>query len=210
MPSISKFISQFDTTDLARPCNFKVTINPPRVLGSFVNPANFLNDVDSINTLRKIEFVCESAELPARTFSLVDQKTYGPIEQYPIQNAFNKTTLNFICSDDMLEKKFMDQWMESICTSNPTGKYNGDILLEEGGVRFDFEYKVNYISEIHIDQYDLNGEISYRASLRDAFPVEVHSMPLNWGNTNDYHRVTATFAYRYAYSTSDKTYLNNL
>lgn len=189
--NITNFISSFKNEELSRPCYFTVNIISPNSINS--------------NIERNVVFRCESAELPGRTFSLVDQKTYGPIEQYPIQSAYNKSTLSFICSGNMEEKVYFETWMNIISYSIPS---YSKLPPKSVSVKFDFNYKKNYVTDIIINQHNLSGEIIYRSILVDAFPVECHSIPLNWSQANDYNRVIVTFAYRYAFGESDKAKLN--
>lgn len=211
--TIKDFIGSF-TTDLSRPCNYMVTFkNLPTTMRN--NPA--FNSEPLNNIIRTLRLRCESADLPSRTFALVDQKTYGPIEQYPIQSAYNKATLSFISSDDMSERIFFDIWMEMMSFSSPsyyrknntTGNDNNNNPIYNG-VRFDFKYKEDYVVDINIDQLTVDGQISYRSVLVNAFPVELHSIPLRWSATNDYNRVVVTFAYRYAFSEYDTNVLNTI
>lgn len=189
--TITQFISNF-SSELSRPCDFSVDIIKP---------------VGDREVGKRISFKCESAELPGRTFSLVDQKTYGPIEQYPIQNAYNKCALTFICSGSMEEKIYFDDWMDVISYSRPS--YSDKTPPASVNVKFDFAYKSSYVVDVVINQYDLTGHIVYRAVLVDAFPVDCHAIPLSWAQTNDYSKLMVTFAYRYTYGETDKTKLNS-
>lgn len=200
--NINDFIYSFKN-EVARPCNFDITIIPN---------VNLLTKITSLGlggifagfTMAKsshLSMRCEGAELPSRTFALVDQKTYGPVELHPIQNSYDKVNFTFICSDNMEEKIFFDSWMELICMSSDVMKAAGQIGSALGintqGVNFDFEYKENYEVPIIVNQYDLTGHVSYRAVLQYAFPCSVNQLPLLWRDTDSYHRLVVTFAYRY-------------
>lgn len=212
MSNINNFLSSFKT-DIARPCNYTVELHPSAEFFGVLNRIeatdgalqNIFRKVDSLSEVKTIsEFRCEQAEFPARAFSLVDQKTYGPIEQFPVQNSYNRIPMVFMCSDDMREKLFFDLWMETICPSHPSINYN-TLNNGNGSVRFDFEYKSKYRSDVIIRQRDLNGNPSYSVALRDAFPVEVYSLPLSWRVTDDYHRLNVVFVYRYFYPLTSAT-----
>lgn len=191
--NIKDFINTFSKTEVSRPCNFTVSIIPTKSINATVE--------------KNLIFRCETAELPGRTFSLVDQKTYGPIEQYPIQSAYNKSNMVFICSDTMEEKIYFDDWMNRISYSTPTYSKTPSAAVSIS-VKFDFEYKVNYFADVMINQHDVTGKIIYRAVLVEAFPVECHSIGLNWSQFNDYNRLNVTFAYRYAYGETNPAKLN--
>lgn len=203
--NISNFISSFASknTELARPCNYEVEIIPTDKFmtgggsGSTAVTANWKIVVDNFKELSKLR--CEQAELPPRAFTLIQQKTYGPLEFYPVQNVYNKSSMTFICSDNMTEKYSFDFWMDFICPSHP--KYN-----EWGipGVRFDFDYKLNYAMNVVIRQKNLQGKSSYAVVLSEAFPTEIYSMPLSWSQKDDYHRLNVVFCYRYSYSLYDQ------
>lgn len=162
--NINNFIDSFKK-ELARPSNFEVFIE-----GMISAP-----------------FRCEASELPSRNFATVDQKTYGPVEVFPVQSFYDKIFLNFICSDDMTEKKFFDRWMEDI--SSVSGS--------NGGVRFDFSYKNTYRKNIEIKQFDITGKFSYGVKLMEAFPVSVNALSLRWDAVNTVHKLPVTISYRY-------------
>jgi hypothetical protein len=175
MSNISNFISSF-SKDTARVSNFEsLVVIPPALIGSYPNGMN------------QLRFRCEATELPGRTFATVDQKTYGPIEVFPVQNYYDKITLTFICSDTMEERKFFDKWMDYISVSTGTG----------AGVKFDFEYKQNYETTIYVNQHDLTGKLSYSLALISVFPVAINPMGLSWDAQNAIQKVPVTFAYRY-------------
>jgi len=171
--NISQFISKFNK-DVARPCNFEVII---------AQPINQISGAD----FGDLSFKCEATELPSRTFSLVEQKTYGPVQYFPVQNFYEKVNLTFLCSDDMKEKVLFDTWMEKI--SDSTGSTSP--------TQFDFNYKSNYSTQVTIIQYSLNGKVSLKTKLFEAFPISVHPLKLDWGATDEVHKLMVTFAYRY-------------
>lgn len=212
--NINNFVSQFRKTELARPYNFDVTIYPSSsflstITGSSLLGKLFLAKIFSDGKTFKTK--CEAAELPARMFSVVDQKTYGPLERTPIQNSYGPISLSFLCSDDMSEKKFFDNWMEVISISNPLGSVAGvvDELISDAlgidlgiGTRYDFLYKDDYSSSIELTQYNLSGSASYKVLLMEAWPFAVEAMPLRWSSGSEYHRVNVSFYYKYFISRS--------
>ena len=174
--NISNFIGNFQK-ETARPCNFDAII-------TCINKA--------VEIPASMVFKCEATELPSRTFSLVEQKTYGPVQYFPVQNFYEKINMTFICSGDMSEKKIFDSWMEQISTAGISGS-------NANAVQFDFNYKETYSGEVLINQYDLTGKLVYKATLFEAFPISVHPLKLDWGAANEIHKLMVTFAYRYSY-----------
>jgi hypothetical protein len=165
--SINEFKSSF-RGDLARPNKFDVNVNIPLVLIPYISSARSLN------------FRCENAQLPGRTFATTEQKTYGPIEKFPYLTTYNDIDLTFIVDDDMQQKILFDAWLNFI---NPL--YNNNI-----------RYKQEYATILTINQYDVTNKISYSCNLYDAFPVSVNQMDLDWSG-DGYHKLNVTFAYTY-------------
>jgi hypothetical protein len=165
--NINDFKASFKN-DLARVNKFDVNIPVPLTLIPYVTSA------------RQLTYRCENATLPGRTFSTVDQKTYGPIEKYPTLTSFTDIDLTFIVDDDMGEKLFFDAWLNFI---NPL--YNNN-----------FRYKSDYATVITINQYDVTNQLTYSINLYDAYPISMNQMDLDW-NSDGFHKLSVTFAYTY-------------
>lgn len=202
MSNINDFISTFKK-EVSRPSNFNVQIFPTSVdLLSALSIAAAKGGKDPSQFFRSIPMSCEAAELPSRTFNLIQQKTYGPIKQFPIQTTYSLITLTFICSDDMFEKWIFDSWMNYISNASffPMPSSLGDIvdLFTDGlPVNYDFEYKNKYEAFILITQFDNKNDPSLYSGLFHAFPVSINELPLSWSATDSIHRLAVTFAYTY-------------
>ena len=127
---------------------------------------------------RTLMLRCENAQLPGRTFATTEQRTYGPIEKHPYLVTYNDIDLTFILSDDMGTKKIFDDWLEYI---NPQRTNN-------------FGYRQDYQTDLTVRQYSVSDEITYQATLYEAFPVSMNQLDLDWSN-DGYHKLTVTFAY---------------
>jgi hypothetical protein len=163
--SINEFKSSF-TKDIARPNRFDVSIPIPLVLLPYFSSARSLN------------YRCENATLPGRTFATTEQKTYGPIEKFPYLTTYTDIDLTFIVDDDMQQKIFFDGWMDYI---NPLYNYN-------------IRYKSDYTTAITINQYDVQNKLTYSVNLYDAYPISINQMDLDWSN-DGHHKLVVTFAY---------------
>jgi hypothetical protein len=156
--------------DLARPYNFDVQIPFIEKLAPKYG-----------GTIKDLTFRCESAQLPSRTLQTTQRKIYSISEQHPVATSYNTFDATFIVSDDMMEKKFFDEWMEYI---NPTKTFN-------------VAYKDDYCGDLIVSQYDNIGNIQYSIMLIDAFPIVVNQLDLNWGNVSSTHKLSVVFAYYY-------------
>jgi hypothetical protein len=165
--SIVDFIGSFKN-DVAKPSRFEVSIEPRNLVG-----------LTPLNT--SLTYRCETAELPSKTYSTLEQK-FGsnPIEKYPYQVQFNDLSLTFIVSGDMSEKKFFDSWMEKI---SPSSSYN-------------MQYKDQYTASITIRQFNSLNQATYAIELIDAYPITVNQLDLDW-SSEGYHKLTVVFAYTY-------------
>jgi hypothetical protein len=167
MRSINDFKSSF-SGDLARTNRFDVEIPVPLTL------------IPYLKTSKTLNYRCEVANLPGRTFATTEQKTYGPIEKFPYLSTYNDIDLTFIVDDDMSQKFLFDGWLNYI---NPNYNYN-------------LRYKENYATTLTINQYDVSNEKTYTVSLFDAFPISMNQLDLDW-NGEGYHKLSVTFAYTY-------------
>lgn len=203
MSNISTFISSFNNTELSRAYNFTVDIGVPGGVLNLIN--NFISTDPTSAELKDawsgvglgstLSLRCDSAELPGRTFAIVEQKTYGPVNKFPVQNAYDQITLSFLCSDDMREKVFFDSWL-SFISANYYSAIPG-IGASFGRLAFDFEYKDNYATNITVTQKTLDGRDAYKSILKEAFPISVNAMPLSWEAQNTINKISVTFAFRY-------------
>jgi len=165
--TLNDFKSSF-SGDLARTSRFDVEIPLPLTLVPYIKSA------------RRLNYRCEVANLPGRTFATTDQKTYGPIEKHPYLTTYSDIDLTFIVDDDMQQRLLFDGWLNYI---NPTYNYN-------------MRYKENYATTLTINQYNVSNEKTYAVSLMDAYPISMNQLDLDW-NGDGYHKLTVTFAYTY-------------
>lgn len=162
--------------EFAKPSKFKVTI--------------FRSNVSDVNIARGLSFQCETTELPGYTLNTSEAKVYGPSWHVATTPTYTDLSLTFLCASDMWEKKYFDDWMQTII---PTGYATVDEPSPHP------EYREKYLSTIRIDQYseygdDRNHEIPYRVMVFDAFPINLAPLPLNWGD-DGVHRLNVTFKY---------------
>lgn len=174
----SEVYSHVNKYDISRPYLFDVKFTFP------INEKYF----DKFLTYgRDLTLSCFNAELPGRTFATTEQKYYGPTQKFPLMTSYNDITLEFICRDvDFLEKKLFDIWFDII---NPPN-FNPD-----NSFSYNFIYKQEYTANIIITQYSLSGAKLYSVELKDAFPIAMDPLELNWGDGDGLHKLSVTFAY---------------
>ena len=170
MATIQEFRSSF-VGDLAKPSRFDV------VIGHLPDAIATQSGIDT----KTLSLRCEAAELPGRSFAVVENKIYGTSDKYVYQTSFNDSSMTFIVSDTMQERYVFDCWMKIMQPSNT----------------WNFEYKKTYSTDITISQYDNANRKIYDVVLREAFPVMVNQMDLDWSNADTHHKLNVTFSYDY-------------
>lgn len=153
---------------------------------------------------RYLSLQCEATELPGFTVNTLESKVYGPSWHIATTPSYSDITLTFLCTSDMWEKKYFEDWMQSII---PTGYYSKDSVLNDGASHV--AYRDNYLSTIVIDQFKETGSknIPYRCALEQAFPIAMQALPLNWGDTEGIHRLAVVFKY-YKWTRADNDEIN--
>lgn len=170
--NINDFFQHFKKNGVAKVNRFKVEIfRPENAFG--------VNEF-GISDSRDLEFSCESAEFPGRTLTTSDNRIYGPSFKTPYGTDYSEINLTFLCSENMKEKYFFDDWINFI---NPT-------------TNFDFKYREEYIADVKIIQLNEKNAQTYACRLYGAFPVAVNALQGNWAD-DGFHRVQVSMTYRY-------------
>ena len=133
-------------------------------------------------------FRCEKAELPGRTLATADDAVGGgPALKLPYDVTYNDITLSIICSDDMVERTFFEEWMDRIIGRG--GRSNA------GLVSYYNDYALGV--SLQVDQLNEQNKILFRYTLKDIYPTALTPMNATWEETNTYQRFGVTLAYRY-------------
>lgn len=167
---------------IVRPNLFYVDIIPP----SFLSKYGF----GPYGETAKFSYRCEAAELPGRTLATVDDTSFGPTVKFGYDMTYNDITLQIIASEDMVERKLFEEWMDGIVT--PTSQNFSE--LKGGLIKYYDDYSGALFS---IRQLNDAGKVLARYKLHRAFPIQLSPMNLSWGETDTYQRFAVTISYRY-------------
>lgn len=191
--NISTFIASVASNGVMRTNKFLVRIHLPRGL----QPYAPLND-----TARYLEYWCQSVNIPGVSLATQDvfRYGYGNYEKKPYNAITNDVGLSFISDAGASVWTFFQQWMRMIVNydmrngiTNSTSNTTNGVL--PGQLPFQLAYKEDYISDVQILVFD---EISTTPQLviilREAFPIFVGDVSLNWGDTNDIARIPVTLS----------------
>lgn len=173
--------------DLDRQHRFDVVINIPRLVSNlsravygtaFFDVLMNSNLSNSLST--RFKTFINNSQLPGMTLGFDELHIYGPTFKMPNITSFGDVDMRFYCGSDMEEKKFFDAWMYSI--NDP---YTND-----------FEYLVNYSTEIYITKYDALHNVVYQVRLLDAYPISVNQLDLDWNGSENISELVVTFTYK--------------
>lgn len=144
-----------------------------------------------------IDYWCESAEFPGRSFTTSDSRIYGAVYKTPYETHFPEVNLTFLCDAYLSQKVYFDTWMEQINPPTTGGRWYG------GGNRsFDFSYRqddngqYNYLKDVRLLHYAPNGAVTYGCMLVGAYPISVAALQANWGDEG-FHKLQVTLTYEF-------------
>lgn len=162
----------------AQSCHFATIIQPCRaMLSSVTGAASGIAAAFALNILN------EEASLPGRQFATTDHTMYGTRVKMPYGVVYDDLTLTFICSNNMLERYYFDEWQR--CVSDPTNNY--------------FNYYDDYVSDIQIMKLrpdgTSNGLPTYLMTIEEAYPIAIQTQELSY-SSDSYMKLSVQFAYR--------------
>ena len=184
---LNVFISNISSKygSFAKSCRFAVKIDMPNQLNDYITKRGLGQN----NMIKDLTYLCEAAEYPGRGFNNFEPRYYGPAFKMPYQTTYQDTTMIFICRTNSYERQFFDDWMESINPQNT----------------FDFNYRDQYSTNIHIYKFDEVGQVStngtskvatpsYKFTLTRAWPVNIAGQEVTWADS-EFLRLSVTFTY---------------
>lgn len=154
-------------SSLARVNRFEVDINAQFVPGES----------------RLVSLYAEQANIPLLNIFTKPLKIFGPAHQRPITSEYGGEGLamTFHVDRDMKVRRFFEDWMHKIVDPDT----------------FTVGYQSEYATTINIRQLDDRNNVVYEVQLLEAFPRNMNIMELNNAASNQTHRLTVLFAYRY-------------
>jgi hypothetical protein len=137
---------------------------------------------------------CERAELPGRTLATADDAGGGGTAlKLPYDVTFADTSISVICSEDMRERIFFENWMDLIVT--PAGYDTATTAYQAGLVRYHDEYARGI--NLEVSQLNSSGKRILTYTLHDVYPTAITPMTATWEEVNSYQRFGVTLTYRY-------------
>ena len=135
-------------------------------------------------------FRADACELPGRTISTSEYRIYGPIRKVAYASTYTDTSIGFLCSEDLREKRYFEEWQDIIMHHRAT---SGMSAKHTKG-RYETGYYEDYVRTIEIRQYNVSGAKQSTHYLDEAYPIGIAPIALSWGN-EELIRLQVTFAF---------------
>jgi hypothetical protein len=126
--------------------------------------------------------LCKSAAIPALTVGTIEVPYRGRRIKLPGDRSYGDWTITIVNDNKQTMRKAFDRWLKYI--NNPDA--SADIRNTQN-----IDYKV----PIDIAHLKINGKVSRRYQLVDAFPIDVSAIDLSYDTTDAIQEFTVTFMY---------------
>jgi hypothetical protein len=171
--------------------SFRTNINvlrPNLFYARLTLPSAIFSRSDDIS---KLEFRCETTELPGRTVATYDDQSTGTTKKLAYDVTYNDINLTIIASEDMKERRIFEKWINNIVNPSSHNSPNGS----GGLVKYYDDYAKGVLTISHLNS---NGDkVIAEYTMHSAYPIQVSPMNLSWAEFDTYQRFAVTMTYRY-------------
>lgn len=125
----------------------------------------------------------ETVEIPGQTIvSTPDDLRYGPPREQATAMSYGPTSITFICTPGMPERKFFTRWQDRIINK----------LSWEAYYFKDYAYAAT----VHIKALDAQENPKYGVTLYEVFPKTVSGQSFSAGSMDAYQTLDVEFTFR--------------
>ncbi len=163
-----------------------------------VSNRNFLSLVGFkfvLNRCPKVDFLCNSANLPSITLGVAEQASY--LRNIPVPGdklQYDDLRITFMVDEDMENYLQLYQWMTSLGYPESINQYSE--LLNNKIEVDDPNDPSNERSDATIQVLSSNYNPSVSIKFKDVFPVALSAVPFNvTAEAQQYYTATASFRY---------------
>lgn len=186
---------------------YKVLIAPPRGLVAASDSLNMPKGSD----IEDIMLYCDEVTLPGISLVTSDSRPYGygPVELKAYAPAFNNLQATFIVDTQSYTLSFFRNWMRGIVNYSGEGQGITSSRIN-GALPFEASFKSEYETTMEILLLDnvggggrgfgTNVNIVSKTTVLRAFPIEIGSLMVGYGNNDSYMRLPVTFNFFEWYS----------
>jgi len=135
-----------------------------------------------------IGILCHEATFPFYTFT-TNSFFYNNVETHLLNKIdYDPATFNFYVDKDNVILGFFDAWFKQMINED-----------------HQFGYYDDYISTIDIEMYDRRFQLAAKATLRDAFPINLESMNLAYAQNDTITNLQVSFQFKQIEYTFQRT-----
>ena len=170
--TVGRFLGVIGTNGLARKNRYSVHVEG-------LGPNKAIQKVSGLD-LSTLNLMCESIAFPAQNLrSTPDALRFGPEREQVQGVTYGEITASFICSTDMREKLFFEEWHKLI--------FNQDT--------WEVEYYNLFIGSMRIIQEDRKDKRSYGVELSEVYPKTITQMDVGYAVNDIYQSLSIEFQY---------------
>lgn len=177
-----------------------------------VSSMTFLNGGSSVSSpwsssykkgTQFLQYRAESVRLPGASMDTFSARRYGvgPYQKYPTNVNFTDITITFLDDSKASIWRAMYDWQNKVFdfggnSPNLFGGIFGALGNTPSTPSYYLNYKDDYAVDIIIDVYNYSDSKPVQSvQLKEAYPISVNDVNLDWGNNNQLLKVQTTFTF---------------
>jgi hypothetical protein len=168
-----------------------------RFLARFYLPIGLQGiDNDAAKTSRQLEYWGENIIFPGISLNvhLHNRYGYGMFEKKPDKAIVQDMRAVFLGDGQGAIWSFFNQWVKLVANHDLRSGIDGQTGVR--GVKpYILSYKNEYAVNIEIQVFDKYGDVQLHLMLRDAYPISIGDLPLDWNDNNTVMRIPVFFTF---------------
>lgn len=138
---------------------------------------------------QKLQFVAKSASLPAQTITDIGVSFRGRPVHFAGEKEFQPWTIEVYNDNDFVVRNAFESWSDTIQNAESTNGTQNPLL---------------YQVDMQVLQMDRNDQVVKEYTFKDAWPMDVGQIALDWDANNQIEIFPVTFQYNYWTSSSSQ------
>lgn len=161
-----------------KPSKFMIYLTPPAAMAQ--------GPMSSFATegAKGVQFACSAAMLPGMEAITFDARRYGygAIQKLPWAPGFGPCPMQLITDGSGLQWSFFRAWMSKLVSFDMSRGINGP--NPAGYYPYEVGYLTDYAVDVSVIQFNDNGQEILEVTLRNAYPIGMGEIKLDWGENN--------------------------
>ena len=168
--NISEMVNTITQSGLAFSNRYELLFGIPRAFGNV-----------NIQQVKNMSIRCDSVTIPGRSLSTTPYRFYGPARNMPYEPIYaGELNLSVILSTDMRERKFFEDWTNSICSPS----------------NYKFGYYDDYVTSLVVTVLSKDDVPTYTVNVEEVYPKSMGDLQMGYDKDNDYLRQDITLSFR--------------